>query len=44
LHSSAADQPVLPDRSSDENDTGWGDHAEEDDRLTRDRPPHWEDD
>lgn len=37
-------QPLLPSRSSDETDVGWGDEPEPDDedRLRRDRPPHWD--
>jgi hypothetical protein len=40
-----AEKPALPDRSGDETDIGWGDRPEtgDDDRLNRDRPPHWED-
>lgn len=35
--------PVLPDRSDDDDDVGWGEPAEDDDdeRFTRERPPHW---
>jgi hypothetical protein len=38
---------VLPDRTSDETDEGWGDrHGYEDraaeERLLADRPPHWD--
>jgi hypothetical protein len=38
------DQPVLPQRSQDETDTGWGERPESDDdeRLRQDRPPHWD--
>jgi len=38
----ADDQPVLPDRTSDERDVGWGDEpAERDDEwFRRERPPH----
>jgi hypothetical protein len=38
-------KPALPDRSGDETDIGWGDRPEPDDdeRLNRDRPPHWQD-
>lgn len=34
---------VLPDRTSDEFDIGWGEWRgrDDDDRLTADRPPHW---
>jgi hypothetical protein len=36
--------PVLPSRSSDETDVGWGEAPEPDDedRLRQDRPPHWD--
>jgi hypothetical protein len=39
------ERPVLPDRSTDETDVGWGDRPEPDDqdRLRQDRPPHWDD-
>jgi SAM-dependent methyltransferase len=38
------DNPVLPTQSRDDTDLGWGDRAEPDDdeRLLRDRPPHWD--
>lgn len=38
------DSPVLPERSSDESDVGWGDRPDPDDdeRLRQDRPPHWD--
>lgn len=37
------DKPVLPVQSEDETDVGWGEAAEPDDeRLRRDRPPHWD--
>jgi len=37
-------QPVLPVRSQDDTDIGWGEAPEPDDdeRLYRDRPPHWD--
>jgi hypothetical protein len=38
--------PVLPDTTSDEREIGWGDDLDEiddDDRLTDDRPPHYDD-
>jgi hypothetical protein len=40
-----ADKPTLPDRGRDETDVGWGERPEPDDdeRLNRDRPPHWSD-
>jgi hypothetical protein len=37
---------VLPEQSTDETDTGWGDRPDRDDddsRLLQDRPPHWDD-
>lgn len=36
--------PVLPTRSRDDTDVGWGEPPEsgDDDRFTRDRPPHWD--
>jgi len=40
------DPSALPVRSTDETDTGWGDGPDRDDddsRLLRDRPPHWDD-
>ena len=39
----APDEPVLPDRSADDEDSGWGERAEADDALERyraERPPH----
>jgi hypothetical protein len=37
-------QPVLPVRSQDDTDVGWGERPEPDDdeRLYRERPPHWD--
>jgi hypothetical protein len=34
---------ILPAQSREDTDVGWGDYAERDDndRLLRDRPPHW---
>ena len=36
--------PVLPARSPEDTDAGWGELPEpdDDDRLYRDRPPHWD--
>jgi hypothetical protein len=36
--------PILPTQSREDTDVGWGDYAERDDndRLLRDRPPHWD--
>jgi hypothetical protein len=38
------DKPVLPVKSRDETDVGWGDPPEPDDedRLRSERPPHWD--
>jgi hypothetical protein len=37
-------ESVLPDRASEDTDEAWGDYPErDDDRLYRDRPPHWDD-
>jgi hypothetical protein len=36
------DEPVVPERSGDDTDRGWGDeHTDDDERITRERPPHW---
>lgn len=36
------DEPVVPERSDDDTDRGWGDEdAADDERITRERPPHW---
>ena len=36
--------PILPAQSREDTDVGWGDYADRDDndRLMRDRPPHWD--
>jgi hypothetical protein len=38
------EKPVLPAQSEEEAGLGWGEGAEPDDeeRLRRDRPPHWD--
>jgi hypothetical protein len=43
------EKPVLPERSSDDTDEGWGERSESeseeadrDDQFRRDRPPHWD--
>jgi len=37
-------EPVLPEQSREDTDAGWGEYQERDeDRLYRDRPPHWAD-
>jgi hypothetical protein len=38
------DEPVLPDRGTDDTDRGWGEPPDDDDpdeRLRREVPPHW---
>lgn len=40
------EQPVVPARSQDDADRGWGGqdepaHGDDDERFTRERPPHW---
>jgi hypothetical protein len=37
------DEPVLPARSQDDTDVGWGESPapDDDERLNRERPPHW---
>lgn len=37
------DTPLIPGRSADDSDSGWGDDRGDsnDDRLLRDVPPHW---
>jgi hypothetical protein len=38
-----ASAPILPTQSREDTDVGWGDYADhDDDRLLRDRPPHWD--
>lgn len=42
---SPAEGPALPVRSRDDSDVGWGERPEPDDddeRLYRERPPHWD--
>lgn len=38
-------KPVLPAQSQEDTDVGWGEQTEQDDdeRLSRERPPHWDD-
>jgi len=35
---------MLPTQSREDTDVGWGEYRErdDDDRLLRDRPPHWD--
>jgi hypothetical protein len=41
-HRAPDDAPVIPERSADDSDLGWGDGPDSnDDRLRRDVPPHW---
>jgi hypothetical protein len=36
--------PVPPEQSREDTDAAWGEYAtRDDDRLYRDRPPHWDD-
>jgi hypothetical protein len=37
------DEPVLPTQSQDDTDVGWGEPPapDDDERLNRERPPHW---
>jgi hypothetical protein len=40
----SAREPVLPEQSSEDTDAAWGEYPpRDDDRLSRDRPPHWDD-
>jgi hypothetical protein len=37
-------EPVLPEQSREDTDAAWGEYpGPADDRLYRDRPPHWDD-
>ena len=38
------DGPVLPARSQEDTDVGWGERPgpDDDERLYRERPPHWD--
>jgi hypothetical protein len=37
-------EPILPEQSREDTDAAWGEYPERaDDRLHRDRPPHWDD-
>jgi hypothetical protein len=37
-------EPLFPEQTADDTDAGWGEYPEtSDDRLYRDRPPHWDD-
>jgi hypothetical protein len=42
---SPEEKPAVPVRSRDDSDVGWGERPEPDDddeRLYRERPPHWD--
>lgn len=41
----AVSELALPEQSGEDTDAGWGEYTERDDdeRLRRDRPPHWDD-
>ncbi|WP_169806897.1 hypothetical protein [Actinomadura macra] len=44
VHLDDDDLDVLPDQTSDDTDTGWGEWRAgggDDDRLLEERPPHW---
>jgi hypothetical protein len=37
------DEPILPEVTTDDTDSGWGERStDNDERLLEDRPPHWE--
>ena len=37
-------EPILPEQSREDTDAAWGEYPDSaDDRLYRDRPPHWAD-
>ena len=39
-----AGDPAPPEQSREDTDAAWGEYPErDDDRLYRDRPPHWDD-
>ncbi len=39
-----AAEPVVPEQSPEDTDAAWGEYRQrDDDRLYRDRPPHWDD-
>lgn len=39
-----AGEPILPEQSREDTDAAWGEYpGTGDDRLYRDRPPHWDD-
>ena len=42
--SARSDMPLLPVQSQEDTDVGWGEQPrpEDDERLQRERPPHWD--
>jgi hypothetical protein len=42
--SDRSDMPVVPVQSHEDTDVGWGEQPElkDDERLCRERPPHWD--
>ena len=41
---SLAAGPAVPEQSPEDTDAAWGEYRQpDDDRLSRDRPPHWDD-
>lgn len=44
-HDPDRDEDVLPEQTSDDTDRGWGQHDDDelsdDERLIREKPPHW---
>ena len=43
-YGASARGPVLPEQSPEDTDAAWGEYPpRDDDRLSRDRPPHWDD-
>jgi hypothetical protein len=42
--SDRSDMPVVPAQSQEDTDVGWGEQPEpeDDERLHRERPPHWD--
>ncbi len=42
--SASAREPARPEQSPEDTDAAWGEYpSRDDDRLYRDRPPHWDD-
>jgi hypothetical protein len=33
---------VLPEQTRDDQDVGWGDRSDDDERYLLERPPHWD--